>query len=92
MTERSAVGVSFEQLEQSVNVTENPQIGNFLTVEGEEGRSQPFNRLTSRLVTEKLAPMNARKAHTGERFGTLDNKVEYVAAVIGQGRVDEVNV
>jgi len=75
-----------------VNIAKHPQVSDLLTLERKEGRPQPLNRFVGRLEAEELTPMNAGKTHARKSLRILDNQVEYVAAVIGQSGVNEVDI
>jgi len=60
--------IPFEQLEQAVNIPKNPQVSDFLTIEGKKSRPQPLNGFARWLVAEELALMDAGKSHACERL------------------------
>ena len=86
------IGVLFEQSKQAVNIAENPQVGNLVTIERKQSRPEPLNRLVRWPVAEELAPMDAGETHAREGFRVPDNKIEYVATITAKSGMREIDV
>src|SRR5258707_1206661 len=80
----SMLGVACQAGFQAVDVTQDPQIGNFPDLQGQQCGARPFHRLAGRDEPQKRSAVNALKTHAGKCPLALANQIKDGAAIVAK--------